>query len=193
MTTQRDRDDQGRFAVAEAELEERRAKVVQLKVDGYSFREIGAKLGINEGTACRDYRAVIDRTKAEADETVDEARRESLARIARAIRVLMPMVDAGDEETVKRRLAAGEPAPLVIAQANAALDAMDRLDKLEKRRAALLGLDAPTRSELTGKDGAPVPIDARGSLLDRIAGLVAGAAAGSGADTNPREPDGSGS
>lgn len=148
MTTQRDRDDHGKFVIDEAELEARRSQVVKLKGDGYSFREIGRKLDINEGTAYRDWKAVVERTKAEADETIDEQRRESLERIGRAMRVLMPMVDAGSEESIKRRIADGEDPKLVLAQAASSLDAMDRLDKLEKRRAALLGLDAPTKTEV---------------------------------------------
>lgn len=191
MTTQRDRDDHGKFVITEAELEERRAKVVELKVGGYSFREIGKQLGINEGTACRDYRAVIDRTKADADETVEEERRTSLARLGKAIRVLMPLVEAGSEDAIRRRIDAGEDIKLIVAQTGLALDAMDRLDKLERRRAALLGLDAPTRSELTGKDGAPVPVDHRGSLIERLAGLIAGATPEGGTGEDPCKPDGS--
>lgn len=157
MTTQRDRDEDGRFTIAEVELEERRSKVVALKVDGYSFREIGAKLGINEGTACRDYRAVIDRTKADADETVDEERRTSLARIAKAIKVLMPMVEAGTGEAIKAAIAAGESPLVAMELARKSLDAMDRLVKLEKERAMLLGTYAPTRTEVDATVGGANP------------------------------------
>jgi hypothetical protein len=156
MTTQRDRDEDGRFTISEIELEERRSKVVELKVGGYSFREIGKQLGINEGTACRDYRAVIDRTKADADETVEEERRTSLARLAKAIKVLMPMVALGTEDAIVAAIANGMDPVVARNLAGNSLDAMDRLDKLEKRRAALLGLDAPVKGELTGKDGAPL-------------------------------------
>jgi DNA-binding CsgD family transcriptional regulator len=124
VTTERERDDHGRFHIDEAELEARRAQVVKLHVDGNSFREIGRKLGIRESTAHGDFRAVLDRTRSEANSTVEEERRVSLDRIDRAMLVLMPKVDAGD------------------------LEAMDRLDKLEKRRAALLGLDAPVKTQL---------------------------------------------
>jgi hypothetical protein len=135
MTTERERDDHGRFSVDEVELEKRRAEVVKLHVGGHSFREIGRTLDIAESQAYRDFKAVMDRTKADADATVDEHRRVSLARLEKAIAVLVPMLD--DEARC--------------------LDAMDRLDKLEKRRAALLGLDAPTRTEVDATVSAANP------------------------------------
>lgn len=165
MADEPKRDQHGRYAVTEAELEERRAKVIKLRVDGYGFREIAAKLQMSVGQAYNDFKAVMDRTKAEADSTAEQERQVSLARIDRAMSVLMPLVDEGS------------------------LDAMDRLDKLEKRRAALLGLDAPTRQEHTGAGGAPIEIDARGALLERLAGLADSEAATSEETSDPREPE----
>jgi hypothetical protein len=150
-------------------IEDRRAKAWDLRVRGKTYREIGAALGVSGKTAHQDCHAVLDRIKTETDDKAEHHRELQLARLERLTAVLMPMAEGGD------------------------LDAMDRLDKLEKRRAALLGLDAPTRSELTGKDGAPVPIDARGSLIERLAGLVAGAASEGSTGQDPGKPDGSGS
>lgn len=122
MATERQRDDHGRFDISEPELEARRAEVIKLRVAGYGFRDIAKQLGIGLATAYNDFKAVMDRTKSEADSTADQERQVSLARIDKAIAVLMPMLDGENS-----------------------LDAMDRLDKLEKRRAALLGLDAPAK------------------------------------------------
>lgn len=167
MSTERDRDVRGRFYVTEAAVEQRREQVIKLRVDGYGFREIAKTLSIGLATAYDDFKAVMDRTTASANSTADEERRVSLERIDRAIVKLMPMLDDPD----------------------LALDAMDRLDKLERRRAALLGLDSPAKQELTGKDGAPLTVDARGALVERLAGLVAGSAASSAASSDPREPE----
>lgn len=133
MATERQRDDHGRFHIDESELEQRRLQVVKLHVDGNGFRAIGAQLGISAAQAHADFRAVMDRTVAEANTSADHERRVSLERINRAMLPLMRMVDDGD------------------------LDAMDRLDKLEKRRAALLGLDAPAKSEVTATVGTVDP------------------------------------
>jgi hypothetical protein len=40
------------------------------------------------------------------------------------------------------------------------LQAIQTLVKIADRRARLLGLNAPTRTELTGKDGAPIQVEA---------------------------------
>ncbi len=123
MADKQTRDRGGKFHVDEVVRETRRAEVVRLRINGYVYRDIAKELGINEATAYGDYSAVMERTRAVANATADDERRVSLGRIERAMRVLMPMVDAGD------------------------LDAMDRLDRLEKRRSALLGLDAPSKIE----------------------------------------------
>lgn len=46
------------------------------------------------------------------------------------------------------------------------------LTKLSERKAKLLGLDAPLKSEVSGPDGAPIQFDARTDILSRIAGLI---------------------
>lgn len=180
MASERDRDDHGRFAVTEAELETRRAQVIKLRVDGYGFREIAAKAGISVGQAYNDFKAVMDRTKAEADSTADQERQVSLSRIDRAIKVLVPMIDAADTETMRARIASGEDAKLVMSQAASALDAMDRLDKLEKRRAALLGLDAPTK----------VSAEVNSVGLDELDALRKAARANECSSSEPQKPPG---
>jgi len=46
------------------------------------------------------------------------------------------------------------PAEAMLRDVGPILQAIDRLLKIQERRAHLLGLDAPKRTELTGKDGA---------------------------------------
>jgi hypothetical protein len=48
------------------------------------------------------------------------------------------------------------------------LEIMDRIMKCMERRARLLGLDAPTRQQLSGPDGGPVRLEAQVSNDDRI-------------------------
>ena len=135
-------------------VEERRKKAIALRLDGKNYRAIAQELGVGLATAYRDVAAVIDRTKAEANESADEIRSLELERLDRAIAGLMPQVDAGDPR------------------------ACDTLVRLQERRSKYLGLDAPTKHEHSGPEGAPIPIDARSSLLERLAGLVAGGSAG---------------
>lgn len=109
---------------AEAATEERRAKAWDLRVRGKTYREIGSELGVSHVTAWEDVKAIGDRIRSQTDESAEHHRAMQLQRLDKVISVLMPLVDVGD------------------------LDAMDRLDKFEKRRAALLGLDAPAKQEL---------------------------------------------
>lgn len=116
----------------EAAIEKRRAEAWDLRVRGHSYRSISQRLGISVGQAFADIKELFERTRSSVDERVEHHRAASLARVDKVVEVLMPLVEIGD------------------------LDAMDRLDRFEKRRAALLGLDAPAKQEVTGKDGGPL-------------------------------------
>jgi hypothetical protein len=130
---------------AQQVAELRRLKAWDLRVQGKSYREIGEALQVSHVTAWDDVKIIVERLQAEQLESIDHHRRMQLTRLDKAISVIMPMLD--DPGT--------------------ALEAIDRLDKLEKRRAALFGLDAPTKQELTGKDGAPL-IDANPAEAARL-------------------------
>lgn len=56
--------------------------------------------------------------------------------------------------------------------------AIDRCLRIMERRADYLGLDAADRVEVSGPSGAPIAIDARSDLIERLSRLVAGAAPG---------------
>lgn len=151
----------------ELRIEERREKVLKLRRQGFSVREIAKQLqadghhGTSPAQVQRDLDEVLARTVESADAYAAQERQVSLVRIEGALKAIAPQVEAGDQ------------------------GAIDRLIRLEARRAALLGLDAPTRTELTGAAGAPVSIDARTDILGRLAGLAAGGAPPAGAGTIP--------
>lgn len=151
----------------ELAVELRRSKVLELQIAGKSYRQIAEELTVSLGTVASDMKALVERAKAENDDRVERERMLSLARNGKALAVVLPMLNDG--ETVK--------------------DAVDALDKLEKRRAALLGLDAPTRQELSGPKGAPIEIDGRAMLVERLAGLVAGDAPAGEEGRGPPKPD----
>lgn len=114
---------------ADQVAEIRRLNAWNLRAQGKSYREIGAELGVSHVTAWKDVEAFHE---AEANSIREEAKHHiamALQRNDRVIAVLQPLAESGD------------------------LEAADRLDKFEKRRAALIGMDAPDRKEITGKDG----------------------------------------
>jgi uncharacterized protein (DUF1778 family) len=112
---------------AEAQvIEARRLKAWEFRIKGHSYSEIGKLTGVSNYTAFHDVKAMLDKARAETSDTVEHHRALQLSRLDKATSVLMPMLD--------------DPAT--------ALQAMDRLDKLERRRAELMGLDAPEKHEV---------------------------------------------
>lgn len=128
----------------ELEIEVRRAKVAKLKLGGISLRQIAQELGCSLGTVHSDLEAVLARTVDTADEHIRMERDVSLGRCEVALRAIWPRICRGDVE---------------------AINAFVRLDQ---RRAKLLGLDAPTKQELSGPDGGPIPVAAQTSLEQKL-------------------------
>ena len=120
-----------------------------LRLAGNSFDAIAAEVGYaSRSGAYAAVRTLLQAQMADASESADELRKIELDRLDVMAAALWPKVKKGD---------------------NAAID---RYLRLQDRRAKYLGLDAPTKQELTGKDGEAIRIDARELLIGRIAGLV---------------------
>jgi len=147
-------------------LEQRRAEAIRLKLAGHGYRAIAATLGINVHTAYDDVQAVLDETRKQARNDAEQERRLQLERIDLMVEKLTGLLD--DREKAAR--------------------AAEVIRGLEERRAKLLGLDSPSKFEHAGPEGGPITLDARDALFERIAGLVAGTAAGGAAGEDPREP-----
>lgn len=131
----------------ELEVELRREKAAKLKLGGISMRQIARELGVSVGTVHSDLEAVLARTLDTADAHIRMERDVSLGRCEVALRALWPRICRGDTE---------------------AINAFVRIDQ---RRAKLLGLDAPTKQELSGPDGAPIEVSTRSSLEKKLATL----------------------
>lgn len=95
-----------------------------------------------------DLSEVLLRTQDTTDDAVRKDRALSVARLDKATKGIWDQVESGE------------------------VDAVDRLVKLEARRAKLLGLDAPTKSELSGPDGGPIPVEAHNSLARKLDDLA---------------------
>lgn len=146
---------------------ERKKSAVELQAEGLSERRIGEVLGISKSEAHR----LLAEAEAEAvpDAALVEARRNRI----RAV------VDGQLESWVPRSLKGDPAAALAVTRF------LDRLAKLD-------GVDAPTRTELSGPNGGPlsVDVDAGALLLTKLASLVSGDAAGGAASPDHPKPDG---
>ena len=139
------------------EILDRRDNVWERRVKGETVREIAAAIKVSVGTVQSD----LDAVRSELDENnktrAEIERAVGASRLDKAARMLLSSVDAtvdpGELSTLSNALA-----------------------RIEERRAKLLGLDAATKTELTGAEGGPLQIDARDALLHKLAGLAAGEA-----------------
>lgn len=157
------RDGNGRFD-RDPETARRDAEACRLRAQNLSYRQIAAELGVDVHTA---YDAVQRGLRDTLQEPADEVRRlelERLDELAQQARKVMLgthyLINQGNVVRLTRRGAPLEDDGPVLA-------AIDRLLKIQERRARLLGLDAPQR----------VSIDAQNlgeEIRDLIAALVTG-------------------
>lgn len=109
---------------------EREAEAVALRKLGQSYGTIGKALGVSDVAARKMVKRALLRLEKLTAEASVEVRRLELERLDRALSpALWAKVDQADTQAVKTLL------------------------DIQARRAAYLGLDAPKKTELTGKDG----------------------------------------
>lgn len=104
-----------------------------LRLKGYDFQRIADEMGLDHRAAA--YRYVdreVKRRREELAEAADKVIEQELARLDEMVSFLRPHVERGSDKHI------------------------DKMLRVMERRAKLLGLDAPTRSEVTGKDGGPI-------------------------------------
>lgn len=140
-----------------AQLKEQDRQALTLRMGGATYDQIADRLGFADRSGAR--KAVLRATSTEDQalaEMRDEQRRESLARMDRMLTAIWAA-------------ALGDPANQVPPDEKLIAKALD----IEKRRAALLGLDI-TRLEHSGPDGEPIEVtDARSRLATMLAGKSA--------------------
>lgn len=119
---------------------DRTRQIMDMKTQGFSFQEIGDKLGITRQSAHELYwseRARWQAEKALAHEELDAERDSSVARVKRTIAAWYPWA-AGlndDPDNPGMKILDKDAAAIVL--------------KYEERLASLMGLDAPKRADIT--------------------------------------------
>jgi hypothetical protein len=108
---------------------EQQAACLSLRRTGFSYAEIANKTGIPKTTVYRLVHAALDDFRCRTQTDVDELVALQVSRLDAALTAITPKIEAGS------------------------LEACDRMLKIESRRAALLGLDAPSKLAPTTPDG----------------------------------------
>lgn len=178
----------------ESKQAEKRAEAYRLRLRGLSLRAVAAELGVSHQTVSNWTRTeadalvlpLADELRKQQHERLEELRQAALAVLerqhvlvshGRVIREGEPEIDEETGEAVIRA-GAGEPLP----DDGPALQAIDRLLKVEERLSRLHGLDAPAQQEITATvESRPAELLA---LLDRTrAGVEAQEAELTGGET----------
>lgn len=133
---------------------ERREQALRLRTAGLTYVAIGREMGIGFSRARKLVIAAIEERRSRCDEQAEEVIRLELERLDGLFLALWPK-----REDPKRA---------------------EMLIRISERRSRLLGLDAPQRHEVTGKDGGPIKTedtrDRNLRLIEQIAGRDAGSA-----------------
>lgn len=159
-------DGRGRFT-ATLDAAEKAALAARLRSRGKSYQEIADEVGFtNRGTAYAAVQKVLKDTVTEAGEEVKALELERLDKMWQAALQVME----GQHWTVSQGKVVsllGEPLP----DGGPVLAAIDRLLRIQERRAKLLGLDTATRVSIDAENlGAEI-----GALLDRFTAKPAAA------------------
>jgi hypothetical protein len=101
-----------------------------MRTKGHTYPQIGAVCGVTPQAAQQAVVRYLEQTRSISREHAEDIRRLELDRLDRVLAVVGPMAEGGD------------------------LQAVDRLLRIQERRASLLGLDAP-RAQLVAVDSRP--------------------------------------
>lgn len=153
---------------------ERRAQALKLRAAGMKYPDIAAQLGYaSRGAAAQDVqRALLENV----GEPAAELRALEVERLDMLWQTAMRVL-AGKHPTVSNGrvvMIDGTPVPDV----GPVLAAIDRLLKIQERRARLLGLDSPTKVELIDDSTVDAEIRRLTEELDRVEAAQAADTAG---------------
>jgi hypothetical protein len=115
-------------------------QAVELRTQGRTYVQIAEQLEVSTSAAHKAVADYLEQTRAVSREAAEEVRRLELDRLDRVLAVVGPMAEGGD------------------------LQAVDRLLRIQERRASLLGLDAP-KAQLVAVDARPDTVRALMALV----------------------------
>lgn len=144
--------------------EDRYQQVTTLYLRGWTQKQIAAEVGVTQGMISQDLKEIQRRWREETAFNLDEAKGKELARLDELERECWAAWEQSKSERTKARQETGgkgRDGKATVTKASMEKEQRDGNPAFLQavlscidRRCKLLGLDAPTKSELTGKDGA---------------------------------------
>lgn len=132
-------------------IAQRRARVLAMRIEQVPYSEIAAREGIAESTAKSDYARARKQAAADLIATVAEHRTTELLKLDALEREAWQVLRAKHITVQQGKVVLDPRSGDVLEDDAPVLQAIDRLERLMKRRAALLGLDSPVRLEVSAE------------------------------------------
>lgn len=107
-------------------------KALALRASGATYAQIGKQIDLTEVGARKMVLRVLGRLTSRANESAEQVLELELMRLDRMLLGLWPQAKQGNQ------------------------GAVDRVLRIQERRAKYLGLDAPVRREVSGPEGGPI-------------------------------------
>ena len=148
-----------------AQREKDLERTAELYLRGVYQSDIAAELGVTQGTVSNDLKALYKRWQESALIDINEAKSRELARIDELERTYWAEWEASKGERVstatERTNAGDSQRSKATVRKEQRLGDSSYLTGVQwciTRRCAILGIDAPKKSEFTGKDGSAIVI-----------------------------------
>lgn len=127
---------------------ERREKAIRLRAQGTPWARIAAELGYADApSACTDVRRALEQRNKQLALAADEYREQALATLDAMAGEVWAVLQAR-HLTIQNGRVVRDDDDAPVLDDGPVLSAVDRLLRIEERRARLLGIDAP--SQVTG-------------------------------------------
>jgi DNA-binding transcriptional MerR regulator len=126
---------------------QRRERAIRLRNQGVQWSQIATELGYSDkAAACKDVSRALKERREQLALAVDEHREQALAHLDDMAAAVWAVLKARHQTIQNGKVVRdnGEP----VLDDGPVLSAVDRLLRIEERRARLLGIDAP--SQVTG-------------------------------------------
>lgn len=137
-----------------------RERISELLLKGWSQKKIAAEMGLSTYTVNRDVAAIERLRRIYMVKNLDEVRRRELAKIDLMEKEAWDAWERSKQPLKKKKTKSVSNIPTAMEKIEEErIGAKQYLDTIQwciERRAQLLGLDAPVRTELSGLAGGPI-------------------------------------